>query len=125
MSHWILVINDTDKEFVRRMKNKVWPIFVHTHNRNNLKVGDKVVFYKAGIDGKKFIGTAKITSDLERTTKIDYLVRLSDVKVWKKTIGIDDLINNLDFILDKQYWGRFLQGGVKKITEKDFLTITA
>jgi len=111
MSYWILVINDTDKEFVRRMKNKVWPIYVHTQNRNNLKKGDKVVFYKAGLDGKKFLGTAKVASPLERTEKIDYSIRLSDVEVWKKSVSIEELIDSLDFILDKQFWGRFLQGG--------------
>lgn len=79
-----------------------------------------MVFYKAGLEGQKFLGTAKVASDLQRTTKIDYSIRLSDVKEWRKRVNIIDFIDSLDFILDKQSWGRFFQGGVRRISKKDY-----
>lgn len=106
------------------MKEKKWPIFVHTHNRKNLKLGDNVVFYKAGLEGQKFLGTARLNSEIEKTSRIDYFVKLSNIEVWENSVKVVDLIDELNFIKDKQVWGRFFQGGVKKISEKDFSLIT-
>ena len=53
---------------MNRMWEEKWPIYVHTPNRNKLSIGDKVIFYKAGVDGKKFLGLAKINSRSEEHT---------------------------------------------------------
>jgi len=60
MSYWIFVINGTNKEFAKRMKEKRWPIFIHTQNRKNLRIGDQVVFYKPGLDEKNFLVVLKL-----------------------------------------------------------------
>ncbi len=61
MACWIFVINDDDKVFEKRMSEKKWPIFIHTHNRRNLRINDNIIFYKAGKDGQKFLGTANLS----------------------------------------------------------------
>lgn len=124
MTSWIFVINDTNKEFKKRMRDERWPIFVHTQNRKNLQIGDNVIFYEAGLGGQKFLGTSSINSEVKKTTRLDYFVELNNINVWKKNVKVKDLLNKLDFIKDKQVWGRFLQGGVRRISEKDFDIIT-
>jgi len=106
------------------MRDERWPIFVHTQNRKNLQIGDNVIFYEAGLGGQKFLGTSSINSEVKKTTRLDYFVELNNINVWKKNVKVKDLLNKLDFIKDKQVWGRFLQGGVRRISEKDFDIIT-
>lgn len=125
MPYWIFVIRDTDEVFAKRMKEKKWPIFIHTHNRKNLKVDDKVVFYKAGDNGQKFLGVAQIGSKLEKATSLDYAVELTDIKIWKKSVHVKKLINNLEFIGDSTSWGRFFQGGVLRISKNDYTLIVS
>jgi len=124
MNHWIFVINDTSEVFEKRMKEERWPIFVRTHNRKHLHAEDAVVFYKAGTDGKKFLGTAKIITELTKSDKIDFSLGIDEINIWEKSKSVDSLIENLDFIKDKRFWGRFFQGGVIKMSKKDFTTIT-
>lgn len=121
MKHWIFVINDTDKEFQRRMGDKKWPIFHYTGNRKQIHSGDKVIFYKAGIEGKTLLGTAKISSELlNDENQQDYFVALDEIKVWKKPVKIKNLVDSLEFIGDKVQWGRYLQGGIREISENDY-----
>lgn len=124
MAFWIFVINDTNKIFEKRISDKRWPIFFRTHYKELLHAGDDVVFYKAGIDGKKFLGTVKIATELSKSDKIDFSLGIDEINIWKKSKSVDSLINKLDFIKDKQFWGRYFQGGVIKLSKKDFITIT-
>ncbi len=125
MPHWIFIINDTDKEFERRMEKKEWPIFSFTANRKRINQKDKVLFYKAGIDGQKFLGTATITSKLKKESdeKIDFFVTLEDIKLWKNGIDIHPLVSKLELVKNKEMWGRHFQGGVRSVSDKDFQTI--
>lgn len=123
MSYWILVISDTDNEFKKRIEKKKWPIFIHTHNRKKLKIGDKVVFYKAGVEGKKFLGTARLDSTLNMETRLGYSVNLSEIKIWKKAHSAEKLLDKLEFIKDRKVWGRFFQGGIRRINYEDYSVI--
>lgn len=123
MNHWIFVINDTKEEFENRMKSKNWPIFMHTPNRKSLCVGDHVVFYLAGREGQKFLGSAQINSEVKKTHRLDYFVELTNTEIWIKYVRIIELLTKLEFIKDKQVWGRFFQGGVRRISKKDFNVI--
>lgn len=124
MTYWIFVINNTDAVFAERMDHRSWPIFNATPHRMDLKSGDCVVFYKAGRDGQKFLGTAKIASELRTERgKITGSVDLADIATWKKSPGIKEMIADLDFIFNKRMWGASLQGGVIRIPESDFLKI--
>jgi len=105
-------------------KKKKWPIFSFTANRRKLSEGDGIVFYQAGIGGQKFLGQAEVASKIKKEgDKIDYFVGMKDVKVWKNHVEMHPLINSLDFIADKNAWGRHMQGGVRKLSRKDFTTI--
>lgn len=124
LSHWIFVINDADKEFERRVQKKEWPIFSFTTNRNRIRPDDKVIFYKAGVGGQKFLGSATVTSELKKEEdSIDFFVTLSNIKLWKKGIDIHPLVSKLDFIVSKEMWGRHFQGGVRAINSRDFQTV--
>ncbi len=123
MSCWILVINDTNSEFEKRIEEKKWPIFTFTPNRKKLKTGDRIIFYKAGIEGKKFLGTAKLNSDLNIETRLGYSISLTDIKIWKRPRSVEKLLDKLEFIRDRKAWGRFFQGGVIKINGKDYTII--
>ena len=123
MSNWIFVFNDDDRVFQVRIDEKTWPIFRKTPNRNRLRVGDNIIFYKSGTNGKKFIGKASIESNLQRVDQFDYSLKLSGIKVWKKPVKVSKVINNLEFISDKTFWGRYFQGGVRSINDSDFEVI--
>lgn len=122
MTNWVFVINDKDKVFQERISEKKWPIYRKTQNRNKLKVGDKIIFYKAGANGKKFIGKANIAVGL-KPDGVDYSLELSDVGVWKKPVIVTSVLDNLEFIRDKTFWGRYFQGGVRSLSESDYNVI--
>jgi len=125
MPQWIFIINDTDKEFEKRMENKQWPIFSFTANRKRINPKDKVLFYKAGSGGQKFLGTATVTSKIKKEDdeKIDFFVTLDDIKLWKNGVNIHPLVSKLELVTNKEMWGRHFQGGVRAVGDKDFQTI--
>lgn len=122
MSCWIFVINDTDEAFAKRMRDGKWPIYAHTPNRKKIDVGDSVVFYKAGIGGQKFLGSAKISSDIEKTG-IDFSLDLTDIVVWDKGLDVAQLLGKLKFVKNKEHWRSYFQGGVKPLGEDDYTKI--
>ncbi len=119
MAEWILVINDTMETFHERVQAKTWPIYKNTSNRNNIEIDDRVVFYKAGKNGKRFIGSAKIGSQLQNH-KDDFKITLKDIDLWKKHIVITDVLMELDFIKNKTAWSNYLVGGIRKLSTKSF-----
>ena len=108
------------EEFVQRLKEKKWPIFNRTNNRNRLKIGDSVIFYMGGKKGHKFLGTASVSSQLIKTGETSAWVELANAKVWKIPVSIENIIGDLEFIKNKMNWGCYLQGGVVQLKEKDF-----
>ena len=124
MNLWIFVIKDSDNEFQNRIKNKQWPIYHRTRNRKKISIDDQVLFYKAGNDGQRFLGNAKIKTNLKKNTMWDYSLELDEISIWKKSVLIKPLISDLDFITNKNNWGVYFQGGVISISSKDFNTIT-
>ena len=122
MAYWIFVINDTDEVFAERMKERTWPIFVYTQNRRHLNVGDHVIFYKAGAKGQKFLGSARVSSPVEKK-KIDYSMGLGDIAIWKEGVSVVPLLEKLEFVRNMASWGVYFQGGVKSISEDDYTTI--
>jgi len=123
--YWLFVINNTLEEFRNRIEKKSWPIFKRTQNRGNLFPGDFVVFYKAGKDGQRFLGKANLNSEAEKFNSLIYAVKLKNITMWKKGVEITEIVNDLLFIGNPKLWGNYLQGGVKKITERDYNLITS
>ena len=123
--YWLFVINNTLEEFRNRIEKKSWPIYKRTPNRGNLWPGDFVVFYKAGKDGKRFLGKANLNSEAEKFNSLNYAVKLKNITTWKKGVEITEILDDLLFIGNPKLWGNYLQGGVRRITERDYNTITS
>ena len=146
MNYWIFIVKGqtwdsethTGEEIFRqRMKDQFWGLGERTPNRANLREGDKVVFYIA-VPKKVFGGTATLTSsgselsDSEKKQyahgtefyENDYGVLLKEIDLWATPKAVtEELISRLEFIENKTFWGSYLQGGVRQITEGDFNTI--
>ena len=121
---WIFVIKNTDDEFNRRMDDKSWPIHNYTANRKKIQSGDKILFYKAGVGNKNILGSAEIVSEIKpKAGTEDYTVSLDKIDIWKKSALMKPMVENLNFVENNQQWGRYMQGGVIKINEKDYQTI--
>ena len=114
---------DSVKDVIKRIrKTGKWYIGPHTANRNNIQKGDKIIIYQVGEDGKKFIGSATINSELksDREDPYDYIV-LSDVRIWKMPLEIPSVINNMSFFANRKRWGSRFQAGISKLPERDYL----
>ena len=122
MQSWIFVITAAYDEFKDRINKKAWPIYKNTGNKRKLRVGDNVIFYMGGPEGKKFLGTSRVDSDLIPNS-IDFSIGLSDIKIWKKPVLIKDILADLKFIVHKEKWGLHLQGGIIRLSDGDFKTI--
>jgi len=123
MNRWIFVFKGSDSEFRSKVNTGLWEIFKKTPNREKLAVGDSIVFYKAGTDGKKFIGSASIMTGLKELTPSKYFLEMKNVSVWENQVAVIHIIEKLDFIKNKKNWGNYFQGGVRSISEHDLLAI--
>ena len=94
MSNWIFGSKTTPDVFEKRISEEKWPIFKDTRNKMKLKKGDRIVFYKAGKDGHKFIGTARLGSEII-PDNMDFFVILEDIQIWKKPVEVPDILNEL------------------------------
>ena len=48
------------------------------------------------------------------------IIRLKKIIIFKNPILVKEIINNLDFIKNKENWGMFFHGGIREIEKKDF-----
>jgi len=72
----------------------------------------------------EFLGKAEVASKIKKGEgKIDYFVSLKNIEAWKKPVKIKPLVGKLNFIKDKNVWGRHMQGGVRSLSGKDFSTV--
>lgn len=147
MNYWIFIATDHKLEgkvytgkgtYRTRMQDGFWGIGERTPNRRNLEKGDRVVFY-LGAPEKAFAGTAVLNtscyklSDEQKSVyghgdvffTSDYGVELVDIEEWQTPIAVEVLLSNLDFIENEEYWFPYFQGGVRRISEKDYRTIVA
>lgn len=141
MNYWIFTVKNhkglTGEEiFAQRMKDCFWGLGEKTPNRTNLSEGDMVVFYIA-VPKMVFGGTATLASasfKLNDSHKkqyghqkeaylVDYGVLLKDIVVWREPKSAKGLVPSLRFIENKEFWGGYLQGGIRQISEEDFKTI--
>jgi predicted RNA-binding protein len=145
MSYWIFTVTGRKADgkfypateiFNQRMQDKFWGIGEKTPNKAHLREGDKIVFY-IGIPTKAFGGTATLASavfelDEKKKTELahgremyttDLGVFLEDIDMWRTPKPVEELLDNLNFIENKPYWGSYFQGGVREIVEDDYLAI--
>lgn len=128
---WIASIS---KEHV--LKAKEWQILQVCHGKKaplkRIQQGDYVVFYssKHSMSDKKplqhFTGIAKtIDNDIYQVTQFEGFEPFRrKVKFFVcEDVAIRPLIDELDFIENKQYWGFPFRYGLLEITQKDFQKI--
>jgi len=121
MNHFLFTTNIEQTELDTRFNLKKWPIYLHTRNRKNLKGGDKVIFYQGGKDNHKFFANAKILS-VTKTSKTNE-INITNILKWKIPIDITEIYEKLEIIKQPKYYGVYLAGGIKKLTQKDFENI--
>lgn len=143
--YFVFIVNDAQgvhgrlparEIYTELMAIGAWGIGERTPCRKDLCEGSQVVFYQAGKGGQRFIGTAAIASKLQtmgtdraagcRAVGIEpakYDVALTNIDVWVESKPVADMVQHLEFIANKDYYGVHFQGGVKRISEADYYTI--
>lgn len=122
MSNWIFVMTGKLEDFKKRIESKKWPIFRLTHHRKAIKKGDKILFYLGGKPNKKILGSAVLSSRI-KTESDEFSIGLDDVEIWKKSVMMKQVLEEIDFIKNKKNWGIYFQGGITALTEKNFKKI--
>ena len=103
---------------------KKWPIGQKTLRKKLLSIGDKVLFYEAGDEGKKLFGSGDLFSSLEKDVEDNSeFVTISSFEFWNPPIPIKRILSKLSFIKNKKYWGIYFQGGIVRLPETDYSLI--
>tara|TARA_Y100000294_G_scaffold141801_1_gene135839 strand:- start:438 stop:869 length:432 start_codon:yes stop_codon:yes gene_type:complete len=136
-NYYCLVTSDSLKEsaidiFNKRIEEKKYPLYPRTPNLNEIKDDDEVVFYIAGAgkERQSFVGQAIIQKvetpkeflvdpDKDNYEVIKYLW-FKKIKIFETSKNIQSIIDKLDFVKNKNNYGAYLMGGVKKLTQRDF-----
>lgn len=145
MANWIFTVTKQTKDgsvltgreiYEQRMKDYFWGLHVRTPNHSYISPGDRVVFY-IGAPESAFSGTATLATtffELSSEQKQKYFhespvyrpafgVELKNIRVWDNSKLASDLVSDLTFIENKEYWGTYFQGGIRGLSEKDYNVI--
>jgi hypothetical protein len=143
MNYWIFIVTEhkevglkAEEIYLQRMTDAFWGLGEKTPNRRNLVQDDKVVYY-VGNPIMLFAGTAVLkTSSFKLSNEqkkqyghnnpfyiSEYGVELKDIYAWSTPKSVIDLVPQLSFIDNKEFWFSYFQGGVRQITEEDYKTI--
>lgn len=126
---WIFVITEytdywrvsLDEILERIQANKTYPLGHRTPNRARIDSGDKVVFYQSGVKGRKFLGSAEISTVTKNSDQFIFgHVHFSKIRIWQEPVDIYRILNELSFITNKRRWQCYFQGGIRKISRKDY-----
>ena len=149
MNYWIFIANYVKLQDGRwmdprditrtRAGDKFWGLGERTPNRKALAKGDKIVWYAGGGDSQVFMGTATLATASYELTPNDqdrvshgrqdyfrppYGVDLDEVEIWTVPKPAKALVPHLSFIQNKEFWGTYLQGGIRSISPADYVVIT-
>ena len=121
-----------------RLSNKIWGLNKRTMYAGNLENEIEIIFYIAGKKdfSQHFFARAKIANslpfretDLELYNPSSYWVKnrpitkliLKNIKYFKSPVPIKEIMNKLDLFKKKNHvhYGKFLQGGIKYLTDND------
>ncbi len=120
-----------------RLDDEFWGLGERTPNRKRLQSGDKVIFYE-GNPTKSFVASATLKSGYLQLTPderkqyshddrmvftTDFGVYLDDSRRFSP-IPVEEVVNILSFIENKEYWYSYFTGGIREIFEKDYIAIT-
>ena len=118
LNSYIFTINNTQKEFENRLAKKRWPVYEKTMYVDKLKKKDKILFYLAGTEMHKFAGSA--VAGLLSEDKKGRFVKIDSIQIWKKPVEIKKIMGNLEIIKNPKYYGAYLAGGIKRLSEADY-----
>ena len=108
-----------NSEFLEKIKTKRWSLYKRTSNRLNIRKGDKILFYLARYPRRKFVANGVLSSNVKEEVD-EFSVGLYKIRLWKIQVPIRPLISSLKFIKDKEKWGRYMQGGIIRISDRDY-----
>jgi predicted RNA-binding protein len=137
VQYFILLTSDSNKYaneiLEQRLKSKVWEIYDKTNLRNQLQEKSKVIFYLAGAgpNSQHFVGEAMIDKIIyanssyseEANTMIHSTLHFDKITKYKIPVSIKKIMKNLKFIKNPAKYGTALNGGVRRISESDYLVI--
>ena len=115
-----------------RLKNRVYPMNKGTFFKERIKNNDKFIFYIAGQSsykhsiyafgsiGKTIPSESYNEDDIHVANPISRAVQLKSCKKFKNIRSLKDIKEDLKFIKDKKFWGRYLQGGITQLSKEDF-----
>jgi hypothetical protein len=145
MNHWIFTVTthteggesfEARAIYAQRMRDRFWGLGAKTPNRKGLQKDDRVVFYQ-GLPDKAFVGTAVLASSCFNLSEAqkkqyghdkpfympEYGVLLDDIATWEQARPVADLVPDLGFIENKEYWFGYFQGGVRQVSPEDYLRV--
>ena len=145
MNYWLFTVTqkkvdgetlEAEDIFKQRTSDKFWGLGERTPNRRSLRRGDRVVFY-VGWPLMIFAATATLASDSFSLSngqkdmyghgktfyRVDYGAQLENIEMFDSPRLVKELVPSLKFIENKENWNTYFQGGVRQLSEDDFLTI--
>jgi predicted RNA-binding protein len=120
-----------------RLKQKAYPLHKGTHCRHKIKSNDQFIFYIAGksalrtsvyaygIIGKDLKPQHYSEDEVHVGNPSSKVIELKSCKKISNGLSLRDIKDDLDFIKDKKFWGRYLQGGITEISKQDYDCIIA
>jgi hypothetical protein len=125
----------------RRLQRLAWPLNSGTSHTGTIKPGDRVLFYVARRQRSYVIAQARVASkpwkpsseelralqaDGDEYLAPEYYVRLDEIAVLDMAVPARELVKSLDFFAGAgRFWGTKLQGGVKRLSARDFRRVLA
>lgn len=115
--------------FEDRIASNLWPIYMRTNQFRKVEKDIPVIFYLAGngVSSQHFIGSAIINEIISpnkklkvETSNIKFFVNFKNVKKFKKYVPIKNILNQLDFVMNKDKYGLAFQGGITEIDKKSY-----
>lgn len=146
MKYWIFVSTSqkangitvpASKMLETRFIDEFWGLGKRTPNRKRLQPSDRVIFYESTPE-KKFVARATLKSGYKKLTSqqsrqyshndhpvftAEYGVLLEDIHPLTP-IRVEDLVDSLTFIENKEFWYSYFTGGIREINENDYNAIT-
>jgi predicted RNA-binding protein len=145
MNYWLFTVTqkkvdgetlEAEDIFNQRISDEFWGLGERTPNRRSIRRGDRVVFY-VGWPLMFFAATATLASDSFSLSdeqkdiyghgktfyRSDYGVELENIELFDTRRWVKEIVPSLKFIENKENWGTYFQGGIRQLSEDDFLTI--
>ncbi len=137
MQYFILLTSDSGKPaqeiLNQRLKSRTWEIYDKTNLRNQLEEKSKVIFYLAGSgpSSQHFFGEAMIDKIIyanssyseEANTMIHSTLHFDQITNYQEPVSVKKILKKLTFITNPAKYGTALNGGVRRISEKDYEVI--